>query len=295
MPRKLLTYALILCTFLTACSSRLDFVAEVMSPKASVETVVVDGEDFALVTYRTGASATIQPIFYIGGSGCVSLRAYMGTYFARAPEGLEIIALEKTGVEDRAIGNRCAQAFWEAYTYDDLIRRNEIALSYVLRERGLTAIPIMGTSEGGAIALEIAAQTNAVDSISILGAGALPQRQELQILYGAESTNRELQRVAANPQSIDERAFGLSNRYWTSVLDRDPARYAARITVPTLIIIGENDQNVPVASAELANDLIRNSQLIIWPDATHTFDTPNGNQRDEVVRTATTFLTRQNP
>ncbi len=294
MPRTPLTYALILCAVLTACSSRLDFVAEVMSPKTSVETVVIDGEDFAFVTYRTGDSETAQPIFYIGGSGCVSLRAYMGTYFAQAPAGLEIIALEKSGVEDRAIGNRCAQAFWEAYTYDELTRRNEIALSYVLQERGLASIPIMGTSEGGAIALELAAQTDAAESIAILGAGALPQRQELQILYGAGPTDRELERVAANPQSIDERAFGLTNRYWTSVLDRNPARYASRISVPTLIIIGENDQNVPVTSAELANDLIRNSQLIIWPEATHTFDTPNGSQRDEVVQTATTFLTRQN-
>lgn len=130
---------------------------------------------------------------------------------------------------------------------------------------------------------------------AILGAGALPQRQELQLVYGAELTQGELQRVAANPLSIDERVFGLTNRYWSSVLDRDPARYIARISVPTLIVFGENDQSVPVASAHVANDLIRNSQLVIWPDATHTFDTPNGNQRDEVVRTATTFLASQNP
>lgn len=296
VSRLQITYALVLLAImLTACSSKFDFVSEVIFPKTSIETLTFDGEDFSLVTYRTGDGVNPKPIFYIGGSGCMSLRAYMGTYFAPAPAGLEIISLEKTGVHDRAIGIECSQDFWQGYTYDELLRRNEIALSYILQKFDMKTIPIIGTSEGGAIALELAARTNAAQSLAVIGAGAMPQRQELRMLYGTEVTDSELQRVENNPQSVDERAFGLSNRYWSSVLDRDPKHYAEQISAPTLIIIGEKDQDVPVASARLANDLIRNSKLIVWPNATHTFDTPTGNQRNEVVETAITFLVRGNP
>jgi len=148
----------------------------------------------------------------------------------------------------------------------------------------------MGTSEGGAIALEIAAQSDAAQRLAILGAGALSQKQELRLLFGTNTVEDAFERVKGNPQSITETVFGLPNRYWSSVLDKDPKRYVSRISAPTLIIIGENDQSVPVASARRANEMIATSRLIIWPEATHVFDAPKGNQRGEVFKTATAFL-----
>ncbi|MGH1355329.1 MAG: alpha/beta hydrolase family protein [Thalassovita sp.] len=279
---------------LVGCSSRVDFVAELIAPKSSVDTIALNDETFSLVSYRTSDTSNASPVFFIGGSGCTSLRAYLGTYFSAAPEGLEIIGLEKTGVSDRATGSSCSDEFWQSYTYDDLLRRNIAALDHIAQRFDVEKIPLIGTSEGGALALEIAASTDRVDRLALLGAGAMSQRQELRLLFDKRGQQQAIEtvfeRIDATPQSVEQTELGLPHRYWVSVLDHDPTEYASNVSAPTLIIIGQNDQNVPVASARLANALIKTSELIIWPDADHTFDTPSGNQRDAVVSTAVRFV-----
>jgi hypothetical protein len=134
---------------LVGCSSRFDFAAELIAPKSSVDTVVLNNELFSLVSFRTSDATHPLPVFFIGGSGCTSLRAYLGTYFSAAPEGLEIIGLEKTGVSDRATGSTCSDKFWQNYTYDNLLRRNVAALDHIAQRFDVDKIPVIGTSEGG--------------------------------------------------------------------------------------------------------------------------------------------------
>ena len=279
---------------LVGCSSKIDFVAELIAPKSSVDTITLNDETFSLVTYRTSDTVNPLPIFFIGGSGCTSLRAYLGTYFSAAPEGLEIVGLEKTGVSDRATGSTCSDEFWQNYTYDDLLRRNIAAIDHIAQRFDVEKIPLIGTSEGGALALEIAASTDRVDRLALLGAGAMSQRQELRLLFDERAQGQAIEsafaRIDANPQSVEQTELGLPHRYWASILDHDPRDFAPNVSAPTLIIIGQNDQNVPVASAQLADALIKNSTLTIWPYANHTFDTPSGNQRNEVVSMAVRFV-----
>lgn len=291
---KSIALGLFIIVALVGCSSRVDFVAELIAPKSSVEAIALNGESFSLVSYRTTDMKNSLPVFFIGGSGCTSLRTYLGTYFSAAPEGLEIIGLEKTGVSDRAIGSTCSDRFWQNYTYDDLLRRNIAALDLIAQRFDVEKIPVIGTSEGGALALEIAASTDRVDRLAILGAGAMTQRQELRLLFDERGQGQAIEsvfaRIAANPQSVERTELGLPNRYWASILDHDPKQYASHVSAPTLIIIGQNDKNVPPASAQLADTLIKNSELIIWPDANHTFETSSGNQRDAVVGMAVRFV-----
>ena len=122
----------------------------------------------------------------------------------------------------------------------------------------------------------------------------MSQRQELRLLFDERAQGQAIEsafaRIDANPQSVEQTELGLPHRYWASILDHDPRDFAPNVSAPTLIIIGQNDQNVPVASAQLADALIKNSTLTIWPYANHTFDTPSGNQRNEVVSMAVRFV-----
>lgn len=246
------------------------------------------------MSFRTSDATHPLPVFFIGGSDCTSLRAYLGTYFSAAPEGLEIIGLEKTGVSDRATGSTCSDKFWQNYTYDNLLRRNVAALDHIAQRFDVDKIPVIGTSEGGVLALKIAASTARVDRLALLGAGALSQRQELRLLFDERGQGQAIEtvfaRIDASPQSVEQTELGLPHRYWASVLDQDPAKFAPYVSAPTLIIIGQNDQSVPVASAQLADALIKTSELTVWPDASHTFDTPSGTQRDAVVSMAVRFV-----
>lgn len=274
---------------LMACSSRLDFIGEVVAAKAQVEVLEIEGERYRLVSVAMGRAGDLRPVFFVGGSGCAWLRSYLGTSFAAAPEGVQVFTLEKTGVRDRAIGARCSASFREAYTFDEMLRRNAFALAEVRRRFGGGPVPVFGMSEGGALALELAA-IGGVARLAMLGAGALPQRAELEALFGADAMAPVFARIAASPDSVEDTALGLPHRYWPSVLDRDPRQFPGNIAVPVLVIIGEADESVPVLSAQVAGEVIDRAEVIVWPGASHTFETVDGNQRDAVVARAMAFL-----
>ncbi|HCI07394.1 MAG TPA: hypothetical protein DE314_08565, partial [Sulfitobacter sp.] len=73
--------------------------------------------------------------------------------------------------------------------------------------------------------------------------------------------------------------LGYPHTYWSSVLDRDPSRSLKTLRMPVLLVIGANDDNVPVSSARFAHSILPNSRLIEWPNANHVFEAQTGNQR----------------
>lgn len=48
-----------------------------------------------------------------------------------------------------------------------------------------------------------------------------------------------------------------------------PADNLSRITMPTLIINGDNDTMVPTSNSYQMHELIKNSELLIFPNAGH--------------------------
>lgn len=255
------------------------------------------GDDILhLFSIRTGnaSSESVIPVFYIGGSGCTSLSVYLAPYFSGANAGLEIFGLDKTGVEKGDLGLSCTPAFWGNYNHDELVRRNLVALNMLQQRYPDDPIVLVGTSEGGPIALEMAGRVPDIGKVAVIGAGGMTQRKELELLFERRGATSDFQgistRIDANPDSIEAFELGYPNAYWSAVLDRDPLAYRQELTMPILFIIGENDENVPVASARLANSKLSNSQLIEWPNADHVFQTPQGDQRAAVLRRVSEFL-----
>lgn len=278
---------------LAGCGDRLEYMGQSLRSGTDVVALSTKSGPLEALSYSTGGEARAV-VLYVGGSGCTSLSTYMAPYFGAAPEGLLIHGVDKAGVDRGDLGLRCGAGFWSAYTYEAMLARN-LSLYDGLRARhpGLP-IAILGTSEGGAIALDLAARVGGRVPVAVLGAGGMPQREELHLLAKARGQEAELEgllaRVAQSPDSTQDFALGMSHRYWSSVLDRDPAAYLGRIKAPVLIVIGEEDQSVPVASARAAARHLPNAELVIWPGADHVFDTAQGSQRDAAVARAGAFL-----
>lgn len=275
---------------LAACTGKLAYLGQSLSSDTTQETVLIDGAPYTLVHYSTGpaANGSTQNLFFIGGSGCASLTTYLAPYFAEAPEGITVTALEKQGVAPADLGLRCSEAFWETYTYDTMIKRNRDVLRHLAASG---PIPVMGVSEGGALAL-LLGEDPAIRRLAILGAGGMTQREELRLLADTQGQRTALEAgfavIKADPESIESRLYGMTYRYWTSALDRAPN--LASIKAPVLLAIGAKDQSVPVQSAQLAEEALPNAVLVVVPDASHTFDTPAGRQRGKVVTRALSFL-----
>jgi 3-oxoadipate enol-lactonase len=65
----------------------------------------------------------------------------------------------------------------------------------------------------------------------------------------------------------------------------------AAIKLPTLIVVGEEDQGTPVAASRVMNEKIAGSELVILKSASHL---SNLEQPEEFTRALTTFLARVN-
>lgn len=269
---------------------------QALNSSAQSETIRVGDDVLHLFSIRTGNAPTegVVPVFYVGGSGCTSLSVYLALYFSGANTGLEVFGLDKMGVEKGDLGLSCSPAFWETYNHDELVRRNLVALNIVRQRYPGDPILLVGASEGGPIALEMARLVPDIAKVAVLGAGGMTQRKELELLFERRGASSDFQnisaRIDANPDSVEAFELGYPNAYWSAVLDRDPLAHRQDLTMPILFIIGANDDNVPVASARLASSTLSNSQLIEWPNADHVFQTPAGNQRTEVLRRVSEFL-----
>lgn len=276
---------------LTACAGKLAYLGQSLASDTTQDRVMIDGAAYDLVRYETGPApgGAMQDVFFIGGSGCASLTAYLAPYFAAAPAGIRITALEKQGVTPSDLGLRCSDAFWQSYTYDAMMDSNRTVLRHLAQNGPL---PVMGVSEGGALAL-LLGEMPGISRIAVLGAGGMSQREELRLLADAQGQLDQLEAgfaaIHATPNSTADRFYGMTHRYWSSALDRAPS--LAAIKKPVFLAIGASDQSVPVQSAEYAAARLPNAALWIVPGASHTFDTPSGSQRDAVVKRALAFLT----
>lgn len=291
-------FCIVLLTVLLAgCGSELSYLRQAISSSASSEAIEAEGETLTLVEYQTAPAGERNgdfTVFFVGGSGCVSLQTYLAPYFSAAPNGMKITGLEKVGAERNSFGRTCSDEFWRNYQYGEMLRRNELALKTLGLRHGRPFDALIGVSEGGPIALELAARNPEIARIVIVGAGGLSQREELQILADQSGTRRQIEtalnRIDADPDNGDAWTMGYPNTYWSAVLDRDPSQYLSAVRQRALVVIGENDTSVPVASAERLRDFLPNAQLVIWPDADHAFKTPTGDERDTMVQVATEFL-----
>jgi 3-oxoadipate enol-lactonase len=66
--------------------------------------------------------------------------------------------------------------------------------------------------------------------------------------------------------------------------DRLPA-----VTLPTLIVVGEDDQGTPVAASKAIHELIKGSELVVLPAAAHL---SNMEQPEAFTAALTKFLSR---
>lgn len=276
---------------LAACGDTTTYLRESLSTSVTSLPFSAGGENFDLYQFSKTENPS-EIAFFVGGSGCTSLSVYLAPYFAALNPEISVYSVDKKGVSKGALGFRCSDTFWESYTYDTLVERNSIALNAVHDLHPDRTISIIGTSEGGPIATALAATHPSVSKLVLIGAGGQTQRQELAQILPRPTFERLSKTVAASPQSVTDFALGYPHRYWTSILDQDPRPLMQGIDLPTLILIGEKDESVPVASAAAAHALIKGAELVIWPDADHTFDTPQGPARDQMIARVGDFILR---
>ncbi|MDR7038541.1 pimeloyl-ACP methyl ester carboxylesterase [Methylobacterium sp. BE186] len=277
---------LIVAALAAACSAVTGMTYRVASaghPPDQIRVAAPDGTELTLFSVRLGSaapSATTGRMLFIGGSGCTSLKHFLGPYFFGIETSYTVYAVQKPGVADSDLGLLCSDAFHRASTAPAILARNRAALAWLKQGAQAGPVTLFGVSEGGGIAVALAAEVGAktVHRVVVVGSGGMPLRESLRLLARRGTLPIDVEaafaEVAADPASISRTVFGHSHAYWSSFLDVDPLPLYRRARMPILVLFGAEDESVPVESARHLQEAMaaegRNDvSVLIVPGADH--------------------------
>lgn len=286
---------LALCIGLALCGAA---VAEVQA--GTEKPLVVQAQMFRFQDDGKAPSYTLRlgdlpapavVLFFISGSGCASVKHRLGDYFQPISRSLNalVLALQKRGIdENNRTGTRCAPPFHETdYLERTIADQREFidaqlgAISFVP-----SAVVLLGASEGAVVAARIAASDRQVTHLGLVGGGGIPVRENLRLLarttWYLRHPESTFAAIAADPANTDEKVWGHSYKYWSSLLDVNIGDDLIKLDIPIVAAMGEKDDAVPIEAARLLQRRFRNAGksnllLLVFPNANHRLeDRDNG-------------------
>lgn len=269
------------------------FVADsVFDPPSLTRVNGSSGESLEIFSIDTAPNPQ-QAIFFVSGSGCASLRYFLRSYFSGLDGSYRIYAVQKHGVGATEAGFNCSEQFYDRYILPDLLTRNRDAFRWVRSQWPGKVAAVIGASEGGGIAAALAADNPDAGRLIVIGSGGMKFRQLASIIAKRRNMEEEMRtgvaRIDANPNDARTMVFGMTPRYWTSVLDVDPLADYRRVSQPILLVIGERDENVPVEAALYLKDVFagerrHNLYVEIVPGADHVLKRNGSDLKPELMR-----------
>jgi dipeptidyl aminopeptidase/acylaminoacyl peptidase len=174
--------------------------------------------------------------------------------------------LQKAGVASFALYFSGAWGSEGDYRFSGLVPQAAAALSFLARRPFVDRrrLGVFGFSMGGWTAVNLAAErpglVRALCAVAPVGGPEMIGRKTPQFVRRACKCLR-----VESPESLTE-DFG------AAVTKRDPARAAARLKCPVLLVHGEADEVVPCAVSRRLHGLVKGEkQLVAAPGARHDF------------------------
>jgi hypothetical protein len=182
----------------------------------------------------------------------------------------------------------------------------QVQLAWLAKQRWVASIHLVGVSEGADVAAGVAAvEDSPVDSLMLVG-GAGPSQffdfaqlaRRRNDLKGVEAAFSELgQFLSSSPPASYQ---GYDGERWLSFAIRHtPLDELSKSAVPLFIAHGDQDENVPIASADLAAiELMRRQPsraIYYWSvvGGAHMLDTPNGSRLEAAILRYVAWATSQ--
>lgn len=202
--------------------------------------------------------------------------------------------------------------FGESDTPDWLDRTGDLALFYLdfFKHLGLNNVHLVGTSLGGWIAAELAVRndTNLSSLTLVAPAGVRVKGSPMAdiFLWSPEKMARNLvhdpelaAQMMPGDMTQEQQMLVLKNRLTTARLAWQPRlhnpdlrKWLHRVSVPTQILWGSEDQLIPAAYAQAWCDLIPGSQSTVFPSCGHL---PHVEMTDLYCKTLTQFIREVTP
>jgi dienelactone hydrolase len=176
---------------------------------------------------------------------------------------------------------------WRTASFHDLATDTVAAIRYLRQQDHVpvSLVGVIGLSQGGHIAPLVASRATHVAFVVNIVGSALPMHE---LLVCEENHNlREMGLPAgvsdllAYPAAWSVR--GRHRAFWQAVGNFDPLPYWRHVSVPSLVLYGENDANVPsMRSAVVLRELRNpNIEVRIYPGSGHALESPAGRAENQ--------------
>lgn len=150
-----------------------------------------------------------------------------------------------------------------------------------IKKLGLKNVILIGHSFGGRVGIKLSATSPALISKLILvdSAGLVTEKNKKSaMLLGAKIlkpffANKFLQplrkKIYKAIGSEDYLATPQLQKTYINITGEDLSHYLPQISASTLIVWGAKDQDTPLGYAQIMSEHIKNSQLVVYPEAGH--------------------------
>jgi dienelactone hydrolase len=245
-------------------SEAVDYAPPSDAPYVVEDVQLVPREGPALggsLTLPTGRGGPVPAVLFLSGSGAQDRDGrMMSGYrpFRELADALARAGIASLRLDDRGIG--ASGGRYEGFTLETLVADARLALGWLAGRPEVDAarVGLVGHSEGALVAMEVARGAS-VDAMVLAGAPASRGREVIawQQRYGAERLVRDsaaTRRDALVDSLVREAARVVDALAGTSaalreLLAHDPVRAARRLRVPTLILDGATDRQIPPGDA----------------------------------------------
>lgn len=153
-----------------------------------------------------------------------------------------------------------------------------------IRKNDVKDVVLTGHSMGGAIAIDYALRNSDLHGLVLVGTGArLRVRQDITdlILKDYEEASKLVARLSVAPNCEPVMVDGIAKEMlkvraevtygdWMACNGFDRMSDVERIWAPTLVICGTDDRLTPPKYSQYLHEKIRNSKLVVIPNAGHS-------------------------
>ena len=234
-----------------------------------------------------------------GNSAGMTTYAYKMLSDALVGEGFAVMSYDKRGVALSPIAAEDVPLL----LLDDYIADAERCVEF-LRQEGYRRVVMAGHSEGGSIALAVAAEGRVtLDGVVLLCVPGYPMDKILARQLSAQlipqymglmvKAEKILRRLSAGemvaeeevPQELMSLFHPMVQRFLINSMSYDPQQLIARCTLPIIVISGGRDIQVSVDNGEALCDAQPAARHVIFEDMTHVLKTSDTSDRIEQIMT----------
>lgn len=211
---------------------------------------------------------------------------------ALAAKGVSSVRADKRGL----FGSKAATPDPNKVTIADYAADTHSWIASIRKATGAECVWVIGHSEGALVALAAGQKPDGFCGIiTVSGAGRTlgsVMREQIQanpanapILAPATATITALEAGrTVDPATLPAPLQPLFNAavqpYYIDLFKQDPARFAASLTVPLLIVQGDKDIQVAVKDAKLLAAAQPKARLVVLPNVNHVLKSFTGTERN---------------